>query len=300
MPLIEGGTVVKIGLWKLSEAQVNFRASNGEQYNLDKTHRIAIQIAGLWENGEEATGKLQWVGIGNYNCEDKRDPEKYTWRRPIGDGWEDLLEGAKVTFMYKHNGQYVNATMKTFEVEAQGDRWPSSYSQQKGGSSGGGGQRNGPAPLGIKYGACVDMASRMIGKNPPRMKELNSIAMLFHTLNEAMCKEFKEVAAFSGLGDFDLRVAVGRALVSSCDICSEMVDVEKAARYVMNSTYPTVTKFIVDGKAPAAQQQERQEPAKEEPKPEPEPTPEPELQSSGESSGGSNHYPDYDDDDIPF
>ncbi len=245
MANVFNGVVAKVGVFPIDEKVKNMTVKKpgehyGKQFNIDKTHSIAIKVVGLMVNGAEYE---RWISVRHQQF---REGDELSLRIETGGEWKDVWEGSTLLFFYDINGEYVNLVDKgKMALLEQADRPDKVYTFGTKGDSGGATQSQGSFdPKGAMKGNAFNCAMILAAYDTTNT-----------TIYDNMCKIYDINCSVQAKYPKTNGASVGMSITNSCHITKDITKVEEMAISLLNSYIQEISDYVDTGEKKGSEPQ---------------------------------------------
>ena len=238
------GIITQIGIFPIKEEIKNQTVKKpgkfyGKQWNIDKTHTIALKVTGLKVDGKDYD---RWITLRHQQF---KPGQVLSLRLKHEGNWVDVWEGSEVLFFYNVNNGYVNIVDKDkFSVVSLGARPDKVYTYEE--------EESNDSPVvnkrdytGVEVGHAINSALicekyslKNIGAIIERSKEI-------HDLTKKLKDEYTQKN--TDMSAYDIGAMVGHSILNACRIGG---DLEANARVILEQVVPVVSAYV-KGETPA-------------------------------------------------
>ena len=238
MSEIFNGVITRVGIFPIKEEIKNQTVKKpgkyyGKQWNIDKTHTIAIKVDGLQVDGEDYT---RWITIRHQKF---KEGDELTFRIKSNGEWVDVWEGSTVLFFYAVNKGFVNIVDKDkFSLIKQGAKPEQTYTfNTKSEESGGNKPSSNFDQKGMMKGNAFNCAMILVDYND-KNKDIVKLGKQIYDINCNVQKQYPELNGAS----------IGMAITNACHITKNIDLVEAMAVSLLHSYIKDIGAYVEAGK----------------------------------------------------
>jgi hypothetical protein len=236
MAEVFNGVVASVGVFPIKEEIRTQKVTApgkhfGKQFQLDKTHSIAIKVIGLKVNGVDYD---KWISVRHQKF---NEGQELSLRLETGGEWKDVWEGSKILFFYEINNGFVNIIDKgKMALMEQGPRPNKVYTfgtKENNSGNNNTSSNNSYDPKGMMKGNAFNCAMILVDYNSddPRIHDLGC---KIYDINCNIQKKFPKLNGAS----------VGMSITNACHITKDVTTVESMAISLLNSYIKSIGDYV--------------------------------------------------------
>jgi hypothetical protein len=241
MAEVFNGVVASVGVFPIKEEIRTQKVTApgphfGKQFQIDKTHTIAIKVIGLKVNGVDYD---KWITVRHQKF---NEGQELSLRLETGGEWKDVWEGSKILFFYEIKNGFVNIVDKgKMALMEQGTRPDKVYTFGTKQNESGGNNNTGYKKdySGVSTGHAINCGLLLSKHKINNIGEILENSKNMHDLTTKLKAEYKQKNP--NMSEYDVGAMVGHSILNACRIGG---GIETHARKIMDELVPVVTAYV--------------------------------------------------------